>query len=363
MNLYPAKVYTRSLENSWMLRLPRTIEWVEGRVRFIDQLKLPHKLEYVETEDWRRVAEAIKRMEIRGAPAIGVAAAFAMALAATHSRTFSLEGCLRELEECAEVLRSTRPTAVNLFWAVDRMLVAARKASRLDELKRKVVEEAVAIQQMDEECNRRIGMLGRQLIDDGDTLITVCNAGSLATSYYGTATAPIYAAVEDGVKVRVLVMETRPYLQGARLTAWELKQAGVDVKVVTDNSIGIVFERERISLAIVGADRITRCGYVANKIGTYPLALLAREHGVPFYVAAPTSTFDLSIEGPDEIPIEVRPSEEVVYIYGKRITPEGVEALYYAFDITPPKLVTGIITESGIVYPPYEKSIKRLFAK
>ncbi|RLE69624.1 MAG: S-methyl-5-thioribose-1-phosphate isomerase, partial [Thermoprotei archaeon] len=200
-----------------MLRLPRTIEWVEGRVRFIDQLKLPHKLEYVETEDWRRVAEAIKRMEIRGAPAIGVAAAFAMALAATHSRAFSLEGCLRELEECAEVLRSTRPTAVNLFWAVDRMLVAARKASRLDELKRKVVEEAVAIQQMDEECNRRIGMLGRQLIDDGDTLITVCNAGSLATSYYGTATAPIYAAVEDGVKVRVLVMETRPYLQGARL--------------------------------------------------------------------------------------------------------------------------------------------------
>ncbi|RLE86953.1 MAG: S-methyl-5-thioribose-1-phosphate isomerase [Thermoprotei archaeon] len=345
-----------------MLRLPRTIEWVDGRVRLINQLKLPHELEYVETSDWRRVAEAIRRMEIRGAPAIGVAAAFAMALAAVHSRAGSLEEALRELEECARILKSTRPTAVNLPWAVDRVLRAARAAADVEELREMVVRAALEVQRMDEECNRRIGELGEQLIDDGDTVMTICNAGSLATSYYGTATAPIYLAHERGKRVRVIALETRPYLQGARLTAWELKQAGIEVKVVTDNAMGIVMEREGVNLVIVGADRVTRRGYVANKVGTYPLALVAREHGVPFYVAAPTSSFDLSIEGPGEIPIEVRPSEEVVYIYGRRIAPEGVEAIYYAFDVTPPKLITGIITERGILYPPYEKSIRRLLS-
>lgn len=342
-----------------MLSLPRTIEWVDGRVRLINQLKLPHKLEYVETEDWRRVAEAIRRMEIRGAPAIGVAAAFAMALAATHSRAGSLSEALRELEKCAEALKDTRPTAVNLPWAVERVLQAARAAGSLGELRERVVGAALEVQRLDEECNRRIGELGEQLIDDGDTIMTICNAGSLATSYYGTATAPIYVASEKGKRLRVIALETRPYLQGARLTAWELKQAGVDVRVVTDNAMGIVMEREGVDLVIVGADRVTRRGYVANKVGTYPLALVAKEHGVSFYVAAPTSSFDPNIEGPSEIPIEVRPSEEVVYIHGRRITPEGVEAVYYAFDVTPPKLVTGFITEKGLLYPPYERSIRR----
>ncbi len=346
-----------------MLRLPRTIEWADGRVRLINQLKLPHSLEYIETSDWRRVAEAIRRMEIRGAPAIGVAAAFAMALAAVHSKARNLEELLSELRACASELRGTRPTAYNLFWAVDQVLATASRAPSLDEAREAVVAKALEIQRMDEEANRRIGEHGEKLIADGDTVMTICNAGSLATSYYGTATAPMYAALERGKRFRVIALETRPYLQGARLTAWELKQAGIDVKIVTDNSIGIVMQRERVDLVIVGADRITRSGYVANKVGTYPLALVAKEHGVPFYVAAPTSTFDLSIEGGEEIPIEVRPSEEVTYIFGQRIAPEGVEALYYAFDVTPPKLVTGIITEKGIVYPPYSKSIPALFGR
>lgn len=345
------------------MKLPRTIEWVDGRVRFINQLELPRRLTYIETADWRRVAEAIRRMEIRGAPAIGVAAAFAMALAARQLASESLEKALEELEGVAEALRSTRPTAVNLSWAVGRVMGVARQAGDVEELRRRVLEEALEVQRLDEECNRRIGEFGQQLIDDGDTVVTVCNAGSLATSYYGTATAPIYAAVERGKTVKVIAMETRPYLQGARLTAWELSQVGVEVKVITDNSVGIVLEKEKVDLALTGADRITSKGYVANKIGTYPLALVARERGVPLYVAAPTSSIDPAISEGAEIPIEKRSSEEVLYIFGERIAPAGVEAIYYAFDVTPPKLVTGIITEAGIIYPPYEKSIRRLFLK
>ncbi|MEM0344492.1 MAG: S-methyl-5-thioribose-1-phosphate isomerase [Thermofilaceae archaeon] len=344
-----------------MLRLPKTIEWVDGRVRLINQLKLPHELEYIETDDWRRVADAIRRMEIRGAPAIGVAAAFAMALAATKSRAVMMEEFLTEMEVCANELRRTRPTAVNLFWAIERVLKSIREAATVEEAKERAVATALEIQRMDEEANRKIGEYGERLISDGDTVMTICNAGSLATSYYGTATAPLYVAHEKGKRFRVIALETRPYLQGARLTAWELKAAGIEVKIATDNAIGIIMQRERVDLVLVGADRITRRGYVANKVGTYPLALMAREHGVPFYVAAPTSTFDLTIERGDEIPIEIRPSDEVTVIFGRRIAPPGVEALYYAFDVTPPKLITGIITERGIIYPPYEKSIQSLF--
>ncbi|MEM1911548.1 MAG: S-methyl-5-thioribose-1-phosphate isomerase [Thermofilaceae archaeon] len=344
-----------------MLRLPKTIEWVDGRVRLINQLKLPHELEYIETDDWRRVADAIRRMEIRGAPAIGVAAAFAMALAATKSQAVMMEEFLTEMEVCANELRRTRPTAVNLFWAIERVLKSIREAATVEEAKERAVATALEIQRMDEEANRKIGEYGERLISDGDTVMTICNAGSLATSYYGTATAPLYVAHEKGKRFRVIALETRPYLQGARLTAWELKMAGIEVKIATDNAIGIIMQRERVDLVLVGADRITRRGYVANKVGTYPLALMAREHGVPFYVAAPTSTFDLTIERGDEIPIEIRPSDEVTVIFGRRIAPPGVEALYYAFDVTPPKLITGIITERGIIYPPYEKSIQSLF--
>ncbi len=343
-----------------MLNLPRTIEWIDGKVRLINQLLLPDKLEYIETSDWRRIAKAIKDMEIRGAPAIGVAAAFALALYAYHTRPSSYEDFHEGLREAAEVLSSTRPTAVNLFWAIKRILKVADEARSLDEARRRIIEEALAIQKEDEEANRKIGEYGEPLLEDGDTVITVCNAGSLATSYWGTATAPIYTALEKGKKIRVFALETRPYLQGARLTAWELKMAGVEVYVVTDNSMGILAEREKIDLAIVGADRVTRLGYVANKIGTYPLSLVARVHNIPFYVAAPTSTIDMETAGSEEIEIEKRDPKEVLYFRGVRVAPDGVGAIYYAFDVTPPNLITGIITEKGIAYPPYIKSLRRL---
>lgn len=343
-----------------MLNLPRTIEWRDGRLAFIDQTRLPEELVYIETEDWMRVAQAIKRMEVRGAPAIGVAAAYALALFAYHFKGDSEKLFFEHLESVASTLRATRPTAVNLFWAVDRVLSAARAASDLEEARRRVISEAVAIHKEDEQGNRMIGELGERLISDGDTVITVCNAGSLATSYWGTATAPMYVAKERGKSFRVIALETRPFLQGARLTAWELSRAGIEVVIATDNSIGILAEKERIDLAIVGADRITRLGFVANKLGTYPLALVSRVHNIPFYVAAPTSTVDLRSSGPEDFEIEKRSPDEVLYFRGKRIAPEGVTAIYYAFDITPPQLVTGIITERGIAYPPFSKSLPQL---
>ena len=341
-----------------VLSLPRTIEYVDGKVRLINQLKLPSKLEYIETSDWKRVAEAIKKMEIRGAPAIGVAAAMALALAVREIRTENLSEAFSYLKSVADALTSTRPTAVNLSWAVKRVLKVAENAKSIDELAKKVEEEALKIWREDEETNRKLGEIGAKLLDDGDTVMTICNAGSLATSYYGTATAPIYRALEEGKRVRVIALETRPYLQGARLTAWELSKAGVDVVIATDNQMGIIMEKENVSIVFVGADRITIKGYVANKIGTYPLALVAKEHGVPFYPVAPISTIDLESKTGEDIEIERRPSSEVLYISGIRIAPEGVDAIYYAFDVTPPKFITGIITERGILYPPFEKSIR-----
>ncbi|MEZ0346536.1 MAG: S-methyl-5-thioribose-1-phosphate isomerase [Infirmifilum sp.] len=340
-----------------MLRLPRTIEWKNGLVRLINQKELPERLVYVETSDWKRVAKAIKDMEIRGAPAIGVAAAFALALFAYHSTHKTLDLFMKEFYTVAEEVKKTRPTAVNLTWAVERIMSKVKLASSIDDARNTIIEEALRIQEEDENANRRIGEIGSELISDGDTVITVCNAGSLATSYWGTATAPMYVAYEKGKRFRVIALETRPYLQGARLTAWELSQAGIDVVIATDNSIGILAMKEKIDLAIVGADRITRRGWVANKLGTYPLALISRVHNIPFYVAAPTSTLDLRSEGPGDFEIERRDPEEVLYWKGYRIAPDKVSAIYYAFDVTPPQLITGIITERGILYPPYEKSI------
>lgn len=243
------------------------------------------------------------------------------------------------------------------------MLSKLPECRSVKEVKEMVLDEALRIQREDEEANMRIGELGEELIDNGDTVITVCNAGSLATSYYGTATAPIYRAVEKGKRVKVLAMETRPYLQGARLTAWELSTAGVEVKIITDNSIGIIFMKEEVNLAITGADRVTCKGYVANKIGTYPLALVSREFNVPFYVAAPTSSIDMSISYPEDIEIEKRPDVEVLELFGQRIAPKDVGAIYYAFDVTPPKYIDGIITEKGIAYPPYEKTLRKIMGK
>lgn len=349
----------KNRETMLKLNIPKTIEWVNGRVRLINQLKLPYELEYIETKNYKRIAKAIREMEIRGAPAIGVAAAYGLALAAKEIRTKSLSIALRHLRKAAEFISKTRPTAINLFWAINRILSTAEKAENVDELKSIVIDEAIRIGREDEECNLRIGEIGSKLIKDGYTIMTICNAGSLATSYYGTATAPIYYAHSLGKKINVIVLETRPYFQGARLTAFELNLTGIPVKIITDNMMGIILEKMDINLIIVGADRVTRDGYVVNKIGTYPLALLAKEHNVPFYVAAPLSTIDLE-SSINDVKIEKRSEEEVLYIFGRRIAPKNVGAIYYAFDITPPKLVDGIITEKGIIERPIEKNLRSI---
>lgn len=337
------------------------VSWVEGAVRVLDQKLLPQREFYREYDDWRDVARSIKEMEVRGAPAIGITAAYGIALWAQSAPE---EGFLSALDEVAGVFRQTRPTAVNLFWAIDRMRACATEAlaqGGVDLARKRLLEEARRIHEEDISSCRAIGRLGLPLIPEGARVLTHCNAGALATGGYGTALAPIRAAHEAGKKVRVFADETRPYLQGARLTAWELAKVGVEVELLTDNMAGYFFSRGEIDLVIVGADRIARNGDVANKIGTYTVAVLAKEHNVPFYVAAPTSTIDLSIASGEEIPIEERSSEEVVQVGGIRIAPEGVKARHPAFDVTPARLITAILTERGMVKPPSEEGIVKLF--
>jgi methylthioribose-1-phosphate isomerase len=312
-------------------------------------MKLPHKTELLELKSCSEVAEAIKNMKIRGAPLIGAAAAYALALTAHHSKAKRRKQLIRELEEAAETLRKTRPTGVNLFWAVDRILNKARTfQGSVKELAALIIDEANRIAEEDVAANRSIGRHGAILIDDGDTLLTHCNAGALATVDYGTAIGVIRAAVEQGKKVRVIATETRPKLQGARLTAYELMRDGIPVTLISDTMVGYVMYKRMVDKVIVGADRIVRDA-VINKIGTYQIAILAKEHGIPFYVAAPKSTFDLAHRAAD-ITIEERNPEEVTYIGSMRIAPEGVQALNPAFDITPIKHVTAIICEEGILY-------------
>jgi methylthioribose-1-phosphate isomerase len=327
----------------------RTIEWRNGTVVTIDQMKLPHKTELLKLKSCSEVAEAIKNMKIRGAPLIGAAAAYALALTAHHSKAKRRKQLIRELEEAAETLRKTRPTGVNLFWAVDRILNKARTfQGSVKELAALIIDEANRIAEEDVAANRSIGRHGAILIDDGDTVLTHCNAGALATVDYGTAIGVIRAAVEQGKKVRVIATETRPKLQGARLTAYELMRDGIPVTLISDTMVGYVMYKRMVDKVIVGADRIVRDA-VINKIGTYQIAILAKEHGIPFYVAAPKSTFDLAHRAAD-ITIEERNPEEVTYIGSMRIAPEGVQALNPAFDITPIKHVTAIICEEGILY-------------
>ncbi len=344
----------------------KPIEWIDegAKLRWLDTRLIPWREVYVETTDYRRVARAISDMEIRGAPAIGVAAAFGLALAAAHSKARSVEELLRELAEAKRVLESTRPTAYNLFWALERVyrraVAEAERGASVDEVRRAVIEEAKRIYEEDIRVNMELSRIGAKLIDDGDAVLTHCNAGALATAGYGTALGVIRAAVEEGKRVKVIATETRPLLQGARLTVWELKREGIPVTLITDNMVGYVMSRGMVDKVIVGADRITADGYVANKIGTYMIAVIADRHGVPFYVAAPSSTFDLSLEGPT-IKIEERDAEEVRTILGKlRITVEDVDVLNPAFDITPPELVTAIITEKGIITPPYRRNIRKV---
>jgi methylthioribose-1-phosphate isomerase len=337
----------------------KTIEWLGDRVRYVDQTKLPHELVMKETGDYRTLADSIRRLEVRGAPAIGVAAAMGVALAAIESRDHDPHAFLAGVADAARTLRATRPTAVNLAWAVSRMLRTLEEASPLgqDEQIRRIVAEALSIAEEDRLLSRRIGENGAVLLADGDGVLTHCNAGGLATAEFGTALAVIYAAVEAGKKLRVFADETRPLLQGARLTTWELMARGIDVTLLVDGAAASAMAGGMIDKVIVGADRIARNGDVANKIGTFPLALAARRHGIPFYVAAPRSTLDPTAPTGRDIPIEERPAEEVTSIAGHRIAPEGVKVYNPAFDVTPAELVGAIITDQGVFGPPYEVTL------
>jgi len=341
----------------------RTVEWdPKGVGRMIDQRLLPLEFVVLELADPAEVAEAIEDMAIRGAPAIGAAAAFGLALAARQSSAGSRQALMADLERAAALLRATRPTAVNLFWAVDRMLRCARGVG--EDGPRAVVEALVAeaqrIADEDVEINRRIGAHGAALVEDGFRILTHCNAGALATVDYGTALAVVRTAHEQGKRIHVWVDETRPRLQGARLTAWELMNEGIPMTLIADNVAGHLLRTGQVDLVVVGSDRTVANGDVANKIGTYKLAVLARENGVPFYAAVPTSTIDLSIEDGDQIPIEERSAEEVTHPGGCQVAPDGVPVLNLAFDVTPHRYVTGIITENGVAYPPFRQSLRRM---
>ena len=322
----------------------------------IDQTALPARLTYVRYSTPEQVASAIRTMVVRGAPAIGVAAAMGLALAARRSKATRLPDLIRDMESSASLLRSTRPTAVNLFWGLDRVMAKARSAASAARAREEVTAEVKRMEEEDVKTNRELGKRGAGLIRDGDTVLTQCNAGALATVGYGTALGVVRAAVEQGKLVKVMVPETRPALQGARLTAFVLAHDGIPCTLISDTAVGLMFSLGRVDRVIVGADRITRDGYVFNKIGTYQEAVLASRHAVPFHPAAPASTFDLA-RNHDQVTIEERGADEVVRIRGRRTAPKGVPVANPAFDMTPPELVTSMITERGILEPPFSESI------
>jgi len=333
-----------------------TIQWTNAGVVMIDQTRLPSEEVYVTCKDYRHVAEAIRSMVIRGAPAIGVAAAMGIALGMQHAESAA------EFDQIANTLAGTRPTAVNLFWAIDRMRrVYAGLAGRpLAEIRARLIAEAQQIKLEDIAINEGIGRNGAPLIPDGKTVLTHCNAGALATAGYGTALGVIRAAIAAGKKIDVFADETRPLLQGSRLTIWELQQDNIPATLITDNMAGHFLHSGRIGCVVVGADRIAANGDVANKVGTYSVAVLAKENGVPFYVAAPVSTLDLKLESGSDIPIEQRPASEVTHVFGTRLAPEGTAVENPAFDVTPNRYVAAIITERGVARQPYRESLARL---
>ncbi len=333
-----------------------TIQWTESGVVMIDQTRLPRQEVYVTCTDYQQVAEAIRSMVIRGAPAIGVAAAMGIALGMQHAQSHA------EFEGICETLGSTRPTAVNLFWAIERMrrVFAESSALTLPEIRERLITEAIQIRLEDIAINECIGKNGAPLIPDGKTVLTHCNAGALATAGYGTALGVIRAAVASGKNIDVFADETRPFLQGARLTVWELQHDHIPATLITDNMAGHFLHSGRIGCVVVGADRIASNGDVANKIGTYSVAVLAKENNVPFYVAAPISTLDLTLASGDEIPIEQRAAAEVTHLQGVPIAPEGTQVANPAFDVTPNRYVTAIITERGVARAPYSESLKKL---
>ncbi len=344
-----------------MSELLQTVEWEAGRVRLIDQNALPAELKYVELEDWRQCAEAISTMVVRGAPAIGCTAALAMAMAARMLIATDRTLFLQRLETVASALKAARPTAVNLAWAVDRLMrLATETQGTTADLKEVIQETAVAMLQEDVEINRRMGRFGADLLPEQGGVLTHCNAGALATVGYGTALGVIRAAKEQGKQIEVFADETRPRLQGMKLTAWELIREGIKVTLIADNMAAALLQQGKVQCVVVGADRIAANGDTANKIGTCALAIVASHYHVPFYVAAPVSTFDMNLPNGSGIPIEERNPEEITHIAGERIAPVGVQVWNPAFDVTPACLISGFITEQGVLKPPWPDSLASL---
>lgn len=342
----------------------QSVIWAGEQLDLLDQRLLPEQVVYLPLVTVEDVWEAIRHLKVRGAPAIGIAAAYGVVLGSRNAEG-SAEQWLEAVNAAADRLATSRPTAVNLFWALDRMKARAAQLSTgglsLDGCKQALLDEAIAIQSEDEETCRLIGEHALTLFEDGMGVLTHCNAGGLATAKYGTALAPFYLAQERGVSLRVFADETRPVLQGARLTAFELQQAGVDVTLICDNMAGAVMNKGWVNAVIVGTDRVAANGDVANKIGTYSVAVLAKAHNIPFYVACPMSTIDLNTPDGAQIPIEERDAEEITAGFGKRTAPEGVKVYNPAFDVTPNEYVTAIVTEKGVIYPPFNVNLKKLF--
>jgi len=343
----------------------KTIEWTDEGIRMLDQRLLPTEEKYLMLRSYEEVAEAIKKMVVRGAPAIGVSAAMGLALGASQSVGASVADLEDDFDYMCKVMSETRPTAVNLFWAIERMRDRLRREKSLTkdplEIKERLVEEALSIFREDIEANRALGRFGAELLSDGDTVLTHCNAGALATAGdYGTALGVVRGAIDAGKHIAVIADETRPFLQGLRLTAWELAKDNIPVTVITDNMAGHVMKSGKINAVVVGADRIAGNGDAANKIGTYMVAVLADKHDIPFYVAAPISTLDLSLKSGDEIPIEERNGREVTHIKEHQLAPDGVGVQNPAFDVTPNELITAIITDKGVARAPYVESLRAL---
>jgi methylthioribose-1-phosphate isomerase len=340
--------------------MSRTIEWKDNSVIMIDQTKLPNMLEFVTYTDYNQVADAIRTLVVRGAPAIGVSGAFGLALAVLQSDATEKESLISDLEIAKKVLFETRPTAVNLAWGLDKIMQVAKNAKTVDEIRDSVVETAKQMAEDDVQINMLIGKNGSKLFDENDTVMTHCNAGALATVGYGTALGVIRATRDSGKNIKVIATETRPVQQGSRLTAFELQHDGIDVSLIPDTAVGYTMANGLVNKTVVGADRILRTGHVYNKIGTYQVATMAKQHNIPFYVAAPLSTFDLESR-PEDVKIEQRKASEVTGIGDKKTAPDGINVINPAFDMTPPELISGIITENGVAKPPYEESIKKLF--
>ena len=338
----------------------KTIEWKDNSVIMIDQTKLPNSLEYVTYTDYNQVADAIRTLVVRGAPAIGVSGAFGMALAVLQSLSNTKEDLLSDLEKAKKTLFDTRPTAINLSWALEKIMQIAKQGKTVSEIKDSIIAKAKQMAEEDININKKMGKNGAELFQDNDTIMTHCNAGALATVAYGTALGVIRATNESGKNIKVIATETRPVQQGSRLTAFELKNDGIDVSLIPDTAVGYTIANGLVNGVVVGADRILRTGHVFNKIGTYQVATMAKQHNVPFYVAAPLSTFDLQNE-PDDIVIEQRQASEVTGIGDKKTAPDGIKVINPAFDMTPPELISGIITENGVAKPPFQESIKELF--